>query len=109
MRRSRAFRLRDAGAHLGVGLDVFHLVIIHHAETAAAERFGQSERHLGLRLDDFGLHFRDTGDHFLFERDGGGAADFGLGLGHVLVSLGLRFLKLRADVLSDIHVGDVDG
>jgi hypothetical protein len=56
---------------------------------------------LGLGFDDLGLHFRYAGDHFLFKRDGGGAADFRLGLGHVLVRLGLRFLELRADVLAD--------
>jgi hypothetical protein len=74
----------------------------------AAEGLCDGQRHLGFRLDDLGFHFRDAGDHFLFEGDGGGAADFRLCLGHVLVSLGLRLLEFGADVFPDIDVGDVD-
>src|SRR5690606_33534544 len=103
------FAVADGFAHAGVGLDVFHLVVVHDAETAGAESLGHGEGDLGLGLDDLGLHLLHAGDHFLFEGDGGGAADFGLGLGDALVGLGLGFLELGADVLADVHVGDVDG
>src|ERR1044071_401491 len=63
----RSARTGDAFAHAGVGLDVFHPVIVHDAEVAAAEGFRHGERHLGFCLDNPGVHFLDTGQHFLFE------------------------------------------
>ena len=50
----------------------------------------------------------DPGLHFLFDRDGGGAADFGLSLSNALVGFGLRLLQFSADVFTDIDVSNVD-
>ena len=50
---------------------------------------------------------RDAGPSRL-HRDRRGAAHFGVGLSDALVGIGLLGLQLRADVVADIDVGDVD-
>ena len=45
-------RTRDRFPHGRVGLDVAHVVVVHHAEVAGAECLGHGERHLGFGLDD---------------------------------------------------------
>ena len=99
----------DGLAHGGIRLDVAHPVEIHDAEIALTECVGHRERHLGFGLDDFRLHFLRARLHLRLERDGGGAADLGVSLRHALVGLGLVELQTGADVLADIHVGDVNG
>ena len=100
--------LSDALAHRGIGLHIFHFVIIHHAESALAEGFGHRERHLRLRFDDFRLHLLHAGLHFLFHGDGRGATDFRLRLRDALVRLRLRFLEFGAHVFADVYVRDIN-
>lgn len=99
----------DAFAHIGVGHDIAVAHVVHHSQIAAAERFGDGHGDLGLGFDDLGAHLLGAGGHFLFGGHGGGATDFGFGLGDVLVGFGLTFLEGGTDVLSDIDVGDIDG
>ena len=63
----------------------------------------------GFGFDHAGAHFGHARHHFLFRGHGGGAADFGLGLGNEFVGFGLLGLEFGADVFAHVHVGDVDG
>src|SRR5436190_16117804 len=78
-------------------------------ELAGAERSGNSHRHLRFRFDDAGAHLGDAGDHFLRQGHGGGAADFGVGLGDEFVGLRLFGLELGADVFAHFNIRDVQG
>ncbi len=77
---------------------------------------GDGQRHLGLGLDDLGLHLLDARAHFLLGGDGHGAAAFGLGLAHLLVGLGALGFEQGADVgdfaraadAGHADVGDID-
>src|SRR5262249_56186463 len=51
----------DGRAHVGVGLDIPHVVVVHDAEPAFAEGVGQGERHLRLGEHDLGAVFVDEG------------------------------------------------
>ena len=99
----------EGGAHVGVGLDVLHAVVVHDAEVAAAEGFGHGQGHFGFGHDDLGAGFLGLGFHLLLGGHSHGAALLGLGLGDVLVGVGLVHLELGADVLAHVDVGDVDG
>ena len=106
------FRLCAAGngiAHLGVGDHILHVVIIHYAQLAFAERGGDGARHLCLGLDHAGAHALHFSLVFLLLRNGHGAAFFRLGLRDALVGLRLVDLELCADVAANVHVRDVDG
>jgi hypothetical protein len=80
----------------------------HDSQLAFDEGVGQASGHLGLGLDHAGAHLGDAGLHFLFDGHGGGAADFCMGLGDEFVGLRLFGLEFGADVLADVHIGDVD-
>jgi hypothetical protein len=96
----------------GVGHDVLHAVEVHDAQLAGlAERLGDGQRHLGLGLDDLGLHFLHARAHFLFGGDGHGAAAFRLGLAHLLVCLRALGFQQRAHVghfAATAHAGHAD-
>src|SRR5207247_1130006 len=79
------------------------------AEVAAAEGLRHGQRHLRLGFDDTRAHLLHAGQHFLFDRHGGGAPHFGLRLRDEFVRFGLFGLQSRADVLAHIDVGDVNG
>jgi len=84
--------LGDGFAHLGIGLDIIELVVVHDAEIAFAECLGDGHRDLGLSFDDLGLHLLDAGLHFLLKGNGGSAAD----AQHIAAELLGRFRTDRA-------------
>src|SRR5690606_132708 len=90
--------LADVLAHVGVGDDVLHVVVVEHPELARAEGLGDGQRQLGLGLDDEGAHLEDARLHLLLHGHGGGAPRLGARLGYLLVGLGLLGLQLGADV-----------
>ena len=98
----------DLAAHVGVGCEVLHAVIVHDTKVSAAEGFCHGQRNLRLGLDDLGLHLRHAGGHFLLLRDSGSPADFCLRLRNQFVGLGLFGLQLGSDVFADIDIRDVD-
>ena len=98
----------NAFAHLSVGFDVAHAVIIHNAQVATAEGFGHGAGDFGFGFDDKGAHFLNTGCHFLLLRNGHCSAFFGAGLCDNFVGFGLIGLKFGTDVVPYIDVCDVD-
>jgi hypothetical protein len=50
-----------------------------------------------------------TGLHFLLGGDGGGAANFSMGLGDTRISVCLAGLEACGDVIDDVDIGDIDG
>src|SRR5262249_51227580 len=65
-------------AHVGVGLYIAQVVILHHAHASFAESIRQSQRHLGFRFDHFSSVLFYAGAHFLFESDCGSSALLGV-------------------------------
>ena len=51
----------DAFAHLRVGFDVAHAVVVHNAQIATAECIGHCEWDFGFGFDDAGAHFFNAG------------------------------------------------
>ena len=96
-------------SHLGVGLQVLEVVVVHHAQLPGAKRLCDGHGDLGFGVHQAGAHFLDAGEVFLFQRDGHRATFLGLGLGDVLVGVGLVHLELGSDVHAHFHIGDVDG
>ena len=86
-----------------------HIVVIHHAEIAVAQRLRHRLGHFRLRLDDQSAHLLRLRLHLLLERDRHRTALFRLRLGDALVRFRLIHLQLRADVTPYVDVGDVDG
>ena len=78
------------------------------AKPARAKRLRHRLRHFGLRADDFRLHLLHARFHLLLHRDRRRTPDFRLRLRDALVRLRLRFLQFRADVLTHVHVRNVD-
>ena len=104
-----ASEIRNAvGTHLGVGLHIFHTVIIHDAEIAAVKGFGHGSRQFSFSFYYFCTGFLRFGFHLLFQCYGHCATLFGLGLSYVFVSLSLINLQGGADVFAYIDVGDVN-
>ena len=66
-----------------------------------AEGFGHRSRNLGFGFD-------DPSPHLLLGRHGHRTALLGPRLRNLLVRICLRDLELGADVLPDVHVGDVN-
>ena len=99
---------RDGFAHIGVGLDVLHTVVVHNAEISVAESFGHCQRHFGLGLDNLGAGFLCLCLHLLLLSDSHSAAFLSLSLCNVLVGVGLVHLQLCTDVLSNVDVGDIN-
>lgn len=99
----------NAASHVGVGLDVFHPVVVHDTEVAAAEGFGHGLGHFGFCLDHVGTGFFGFGFHFLFQGYSHGTAFFCLGLGNVFVGIGLVHLEGCTDVAANIDVGNING
>src|SRR4029453_13256650 len=61
-----------------------------------------------LGFHDFSSHLLRLCSHLLLNRHGGGATHLGFRLCNALVGLGLLGLQFRADVIADIHIGDID-
>lgn len=99
----------DGVAHFSVSNDVLIFGVVHDAEFAVAEGFGDGHGDGGFSFDDLGAHFLGAGGHFLLGGDGGGAAHFGFGLCDLLIGFGLLGLEAGSDVVSDIDIGDIDG
>src|SRR5580765_7843274 len=72
----------DVLSHASVSLDVAHTVIVHDSKMPRPECFGHGQRDLCFCLHNPSAHFLNARQHFLFERDSGGAAYFGVGLGN---------------------------
>ena len=100
--------LGDRVSHLGVGLDVPQLVVVHDPQLAFVDGLGDRLGHFGFGLHQFGPILFDCGDVFLFSGDRQRPAPFGRGPGDADVGLGLVGLQAGADVLADVDVGNVD-
>ena len=106
--RRRGVAARDRLPHGGIGLHVPVALIVHDAEVAAAECLGDGQRDLRLGGDHLGALVLRLRLELLLDRHREGPPLLRLGLGDALVRLGLVRLQLGADVLADVHVGDVD-
>ena len=101
--------LSETVAHVGVGFDILHLVVVHNAEVSAAEGGSHGYGQLAFGFDYLGTRFLCEGFHFLLAGDCHSPAFFGFRLGDVLVGLSLVDLQGGADVAAYVDVGDVDG
>src|SRR5581483_7311089 len=73
LRRFPAAHVRERRAHVGVGDDVLHLIIVHDAQAPRAQRLGHRGRHQRLGLDQLGAHLLYARLHLLFQRHRAGA------------------------------------
>lgn len=99
----------DILSHLGIGCNIFHLIVIHDTQISLLEGFCHSLWHFGLGFDDLRLHFLGIGAHFLLLGDGHGTAFFGSCLCDLLICFCLIGLELGADISAYIDIGDIDG
>ncbi len=98
----------DGFTHYGVGLDVFHPVVVHDAEIAAGKGGGHGFGQFGLGFYHLCSGFLCLGFHLLLQGYGHGTALFGLGLCDVFVGLRLVYLQCGADILAYVYIGDVN-
>ena len=101
--------LGDVLAHVGVGLDVLHLVVIHDTEIAVAERLGHCQRYLCFGLYDLCAGLLGLCLHLLLQSHGHCPALLCTGLCDVLVGISLVHLEYCTDILSYINIRYVDG
>src|SRR5690606_38702158 len=94
-------RLGNGAAHIGIGLDVLHPVIIHHPKVTAAERFSHCKRHLCLGFDHLSPSFLCFSPHFLFGCHSHCPTLFRTSVSYFQVGLRLICLQLRADVFTN--------
>ena len=62
-----------------------------------------------MSCDHLGLHLFHSSLHFLLERYRSCPPNFGFGLSDALISFGLSRLQLGSNILTDIHIRDIDG
>ena len=92
----------DGLTHVGIGNDIFHLVVVKNGKFTTGESLGDRHRHFRLGLHQIGFHLADLCLHFLLGGDCHGTAFFGFGLGNIFIGIGLSHLQFGTDIFADI-------
>ena len=99
----------NTGSHIGIGLNVFHSIVVHNTKIASSESFGHGFRYFSFGLNHVSTCFFCFGFHFLLQSNGHRTAFLCFSLGDVLVSVSLVYLQRSSDIAAYIDIGNING